>query len=334
MAGSQSKPVYTAYITSGSKKYNVTKALTSLDRSDPNGQIAQRVTITLANAKVGDSWLSGIIKARDRITIYADDGTKNAEVYRGFIWEKSYNASLGDRELKYTCYDNLIYFQESQESLYFSAGKSSKDVVSSICEKWGIKLQYSYDSITHEKLPLWGNLSDIFTDDILEKVRKKKKKKYVILSDLDTMVVRPVGANSTVYRFIGGKNVVATASGWSMDGVITKVVITGKADDNDRKPIEATVTGNTSAYGTLQTIESRSENTSLEDAKLEAQNTIDENGKPKNEYEIKAPDIPWIRKGDKVYISAADIEGYKIVTEVDRSFDLKTASMTLTLEDV
>ena len=116
--------------------------------------------------------------------------------------------------------------------------------------------------------------------------------------------------------------------------MITKVIIVGKADDDDREPIEATVSGNTSTYGTLQKIQSRSENTSLADAKIEAQNTIDENGKPKWEYEISAPDIPWIRKGDKIYVSAGEIAGYRIVTEVDRTSDRQTREMTLTLEDV
>ena len=117
-------------------------------------------------------------------------------------------------------------------------------------------------------------------------------------------------------------------------GVITKVIITGKADDDDREPIEATVSGKTSEYGTVQRIVNRSENTSLADAKIEAQNTIDENGEPKWEYEITAPDIPWIRRGDKIYVEAGDISGYQIVTEIDRTIDNKTREMTLTLEDV
>lgn len=334
MAATQQKPEYTVYIVDGSTKYNVTPAVMVQDRSEPNGQIAQRVVLQLANVKVGDTWLSSLLKARNRVFIYANDGTKEDEVFRGYLWTRARNDSLGENELRYTCYDNLIYFQESEDSLYFSSGKSTKDVMASICDKWGIKLQYSYDSITHAKLPLRGTLTDIFTDDILEPVKKRTKKKYVILSEKDTMVVRPVGSNSTIYHFVAGKNITKTASGWTMDGVITQVVIVGKADDDDREPIEATVSGKTSEYGTLQKIQSRSENTSLADAKIEAKNTVDEYGAPKWEYEITAPDVPWIRKGDKIYVSAGEIVGYRIVTEVDRTIDLKTREMTLTLEDV
>lgn len=334
MASSQINAKYSVFIVSGSTKYNVTKAVMSLDRSDPEGQIAQRVILQLANVKVGDTWLSGLLKARDRVYVYANDGTKEDEVFRGYLWTRSRNDSLSENALRYTCYDNLIYFQESEDSLYFSSGKSTKDIMTTICDKWGIKLQYSYDSITHTKLPLRGYLADIFIEDILEPVKKRTKKKPVILSEKDTMVVKPVGSNSTIYHFTAGKNITRTASGWTMDGVITKVIIVGKADDDDREPIEATVSGKTSDYGTLQKIQSRSENTSLADAKIEAQNTIDENGTPKWEYEIEAPDIPWIRKGDKIYVSAGEINGYRIITEIDRTSDKVTKKMTLRLEDV
>lgn len=334
MTATQQKPVYSVYIVSGTTKYNVTKAVISQDRAEPDGQIAQRVTLLLANVKVDGKWLSSLLKARDRVFIYANDGTQEEEVFRGYLWTRARNDSISEKKIQYTCYDNLIYFQESEDSLYFTSGKSTKDIMSTTCDKWGIKLQYSYDSITHTKLPLRGYLSDIFTSDILDPVKKRTGKKYVILSVQDTMVVRPVGANSTIYHFVAGKNVTQTASGWTMDGVITKVIIVGKADDDDREPIEATVAGKTSEYGTLQKIQRRSEGTTLADAKIEAQKTVDENGEPKWEYEITAPDVPWIRKGDKIYVEAGDISGYRIVTEVDRAIDQKHRDMTLHLEDV
>lgn len=328
-----SNPLYTVYAISGNKTFNLTNAVASIDRSEADGQIAQRVDLQLMNVMAEGNWLSGILQARNRVYVYANDGSKNEEVFRGYLWARGYKSSLSERELNYTCYDNLIYFQESEESLYFSSGKSSKDISASICKNWGVKLEYSYESITNAKLPLRGKLSDIFIEDILEPVRKRTGKKYVMLSDRDTVYIKPAGANKTVYKFLAGKNVISTSSGWTMDGVITKVVIVGKADDNDREPIEATVTGKTSEYGTLQKILSRDENTSLANAKLEAKTTIDENGAPKWEYEITAPDIPWIRKGDKVYVDAGDIVGkFLIVTAADRTSDRKTSKMTLTLE--
>ena len=185
MAASKQNPTYTVYLISGNQKYNVTPALVSIDRTESEKQIAQRVTLQLMNMKVNGTWLSSIFQARNRVYIYANDGSKKEEVFRGFVWSRTYKSSNSDRELKYVCYDNLIYMQESEESLYFSAGQSTSAVFASICKKWEIALKYTYDSITHSKLPLRGNLYDIFTDDLLELVRKRTGNKYVILSEKD-----------------------------------------------------------------------------------------------------------------------------------------------------
>ena len=331
----QKKVVYTVFLVAGDTKYNVTPVMESLDRFDLEGQIAQQVSFHLWNVKVNGSWLSGIVKPRNRVFVYADDGTKNEEVFRGYLWSNKYNSSNRDRLLKLTAYDHLIYTQESEDTLYFSAGMSTKDVVSSICSKWGIPLSYSYSSITHAKLPLRGKIYELLTTDILDSVKKRTGKKYVIRSEKDIMYVKPEGANTTVYQFRAGKNVISTSSGWSMEGVITQVVIVGQEDDEGREPFEAAVTGNTSKYGTLQKVQERDEETTLEDAKLEAQATIDEYGEPKMEYEIIAADIPWIRKGDKVYAHAGDIgDRYLIVKTIDRLYTTKKCQMTLTLAEL
>lgn len=333
MKASSENPIYSVYIVSGTNKYNITPALIALDFSDQKKQMAQSVSIGVMNVKVGGTLLSSLLKVRDRVYIYADDGSRNDEVFRGYIWTRSYRSSLNDRDLTLKCYDNLIYFQESEEAEYFSSGKSTKDVVSSLCSKWGVKLEYSYESITHAKLALRGNLSDIFTTDILDLVKDRTGKKYVILSVKDTMQVKTLGSNTTVYSFKAGQNAIKTASSCTMDGMITKVVILGKADKDDREPVEATVSGKTSEYGTLQKVISRDENTSLADAKKEAQSIIDKDGTPKWEYELTALDIPWVRKGDKVHLNAGDIyNSYLIVTGVERTIENSRKEMTLTME--
>ena len=325
-------PAYTVYVVSGSTKYDITPALMAVDRAEKKKQMAQSVTIQLANAKVGSDWLSSLLNVRARVYVHANDGTQQGEVFRGYIWTRGYKSSTSDRVLQLKCYDNLIYTQESEESMFFASGKATKDVCQSLCDKWGIKLVYSYESIEHTKLVLRGALSDIFTEDVLDKVKDRTGVKYCILSDQDTMYIKPEGSNTTVYHFIAGQNITQMTSECTMDGMVTKVVIVGKADSDDRLPVEATVSGKTSEYGTLQKIISRSENTSLADAKKEAQEIIDEKGTPKWEYQLTAPDIPWIRIGDKVYVKAGDVTGYLIVTGIDRTCDNKKKEMKLTLE--
>lgn len=323
------KTNYSAYIVSGGTKYDVTPVLVGHDRAEDEDQIAQIVNLQLMNIKVGGSLLSDLLKPRSRVYLYANDGSTDVEVFRGYLWTRP---NGDETDLQYKCYDNLIYFQESEDSLYFSSGKKTKDVFSSICDKWGIKMSYSYESITHSKLLLRGKLADIFKADILDLVKDRTGKKYVVLSDKDTMHVKPVGSNTTIYHFTSAGNVTKASTGWTMDGMITKVVIVGKTESSGREPVEATVKGNTDEYGTLQKIIDRKENTSLSDAKLEAKEIIDKNGKPFWEYQIKAADIPWIRKGDKVYVDAGDIsKKYLIVASIERSISNKKQEMSLTL---
>lgn len=329
---SKENPIYTVYLVDGTTKYDLTGTLVSLDFSDEKKQMAQSATISLMNIKVGDIWLSSLVKVRQRVYIYANDGEKSDEVFRGFVWTRGYKSNLTNREIALKCYDNLIYFQESEDSVFFSSGKSSQDVLSSLCKEWGVTLEYSYSSITHSKLALRGTLTDIFMDDILDLVKDRTGKKYVILSSKDVVQVKEVGQNTLVYSLEAGKNAVTTRSECTMDGMVTKVIITGKADDNDREPIEATVNGKTSEYGTLQKVISRDENTSLADAKKEAQGILKDDGSPKWEYEVVAPNIPWIRKGDKIHLSAGDITGDLIVSSISRGISSKNNDMTLTLE--
>ena len=117
-----------------------------------------------------------------------------------------------------------------------------------------------------------------------------------------------------------------------MFGVVTKVVITGKAGDDGRQPVEATLTKNTGKYGTLQKMLSRSENTELSKVKEEADTILKENGAPKTYHAVRAPDIPWVRKGDKVKIKTDGLSGNFIVLSVDRNSSAKNKTMTLELE--
>lgn len=332
MKASLRNPIYTTYVLSGDQKYNISPAVESLDFSDQEKQISHSVRITLLNAKMGSGWLSDILSIRNRVIIYANDGAKNDEVWRGFIWSRPREYGLTERTISLKCYDNLIYFQESEDAEFFASGKSTKTIMSTFCDKWGVKLSYSYESITHSKLALRGNLADIFTADVLDLVKKRTGKKYVIRSEKDVMYVMTVGQNATVYDIKKKENAITAKGEETMDGMTTKIVIYGKANDDDRRPIEATISGNTSQYGTLQKIVNREENTSLADAKKEAQSVIDEDGKPKEEYSVVAIDIPWIRKGDKVNLDVGDLKGAFIVLGIDREISNDAKKMTLTLE--
>lgn len=334
MKASPEFPTYKVYVVAGEKKYNITTAVEGLTFSDQKNQIAQRSNIQLHNQQEGSSRLSDLIPVCSRVVIYANDGSKEEEVFRGFVWARSNKSALDSRSLELKCYDNLIYLQESDDSLYFEPRQwRTYEIFNFICQKWGIKCQFDMAlSIIHGKLVLRGKLADILTTDLLDSVKAQTGRKPIILGIKDELHVKQIGTNSTVYRFLADKNTLSTSSTCTMDGMVTKVIIMAKADSDDRESHEATVKGDTSTYGTIQKIVDRDESMSMADAKKEAQTIIDENGAPKWEYELQAPNNPWIRKGDKIYVNAGDLTGYYIVTGIDRSIDNKKSTMTLSLE--
>lgn len=330
MTASEVNPIYTVWLVSSAGKYDVSSVLNSVDMTESKKQIARSATVSIMNVMVDGTWLSDRIKVRDRIFIYANDGNGRKEVFRGFVWNRNYNSSLLDREITLKCYDNLIYLQESEASEFFASGKSTQDIMSSICSEWGLEMEYNYESITHSKLALRGTLSDIMTSDILDLVKDRTGKQYVILSEKDTLTVKGVGKNSTVYKIESGRNAISVVSKCTMDGVVTKVVILGRADREDRHPVEASLSQNTAEYGTLQKIITRDKDTTIEAAKDEGNNILKEKSMPKWEYEVTAIDIPWLRKGDKIYVNAGDLKArHLIVTDLSRSIDNKGKKIIL-----
>ena len=336
MAASLENPVYTVYVIDGKNKYNITPAVTALDLTWEEKQIAQSADITVANVKTATGKkIHSILDVRKRVFIYANDGAKKAEVFRGWIWTEYPQASMDEDTVTIKCYDNLIYLQESEDSLYFSKGKNTKSVISSICSKWGIKLNFSYATINHPKLVLRGDLSNIILSDILTPVRKRKGIKYVVYSQQDIMYVATAGSNKTIYKVTKANNATEARREKTMDGMITKVKILGSASKKSGKvPVVATVKGDTAKYGTLQSLQNKDKDDSLSEAKKEANATIKAHGKPSTEYTVTATDIPWIKKGDKVYVDAGKISKKNLIVKgIERSISNKSKTMTLTLRN-
>lgn len=334
MAASKENPTYTVYLVVGQNTYNITPVVTDISLSNQEKQLAQSATITALNIKTkSGKTICELVDVRQRIFIYANDGSKSDEVFRGWIWTFYHKTELDSDPITLKCYDNLIYLQESDDSLYFAKGKNTKSVIQSICTRWGIKLNYSYSTITHDKLVLKGSLSNIIVSDILELVQKRRGTRYAITSQKDVMYISTVGQNKTIYQIVRKQNAVETRYDKSMDDMVTKVSILGHADkDSEKVPVVATVKGNTSKYGTLQKLLTSSKDDALSDAKKEAKTMISEKGKPAEEFTVIAADVPWIRKGDKVHVKAGHIGGRDlIVYGIERSISNKKKTMELTL---
>lgn len=325
--GSMEAPEYkAAIVTAAGTRYVITQAVTALSFGSSESEIAQKATISLYNLEYEGHLLAGLFHPRDRVFLYANTGQGDQEVFRGYLWDKQYRSAL-EKSLNWVCYDNLIYLQESEDSFWFSAGQSTSGVVKAICQKWGIPLRYNYASITHGKLPLRGNIADMLLSDLLEPVRKQTGRKYVLRSDKDVLYAEYAGRNETVYTVKSQGNAIHTQSSTTMSGMVTQAVITGKADSEGRSPVEATLSRNTERYGTLQKLFDSPDAGSLADVRKEAEALLAEKSSPAFKASVKAVDIPYLRKGDRVDLSAGDLKGIYLVLAVTHDATSKTMDL-------
>lgn len=318
-------------LNSSGNKYEITGALKELVLDEQENGIAQRVKLTIMQAKHDGKYLTSLINVHDRLYVYANTGSGSKEVFRGYVWKDVYEKS-DTKEITLTAYDRLIYLKETEEYKFYSSGKSTKSIFQDICNAKGIKLKYNHSSIKHGKLVIKGSLADAFDSDLLEEVRKKTGKRGVIRSTQGNLEVFTEGkGNSTIYKLYHGTNgnLLKTKHTVSLDGITTKVTIMGYAKTDTKAPIKATVKGNTSKYGTIQKTIYASESDKLADLKKEANQIIKDDGKPKTEVSAVAVDNPWIRKGDTVYLDDGYKAGYAYVKSIEHDAQNKIMSMEL-----
>ena len=192
---------------------------------------------------------------------------------------------------------------KSEDYFYYKNGLSTKEIMKKICSAWKLKLKYNYGSI------------------------KNKRIKPVQKSIGDMMVY---AKNSRIYKLEEGKNVISVELKLTLDDVVTKIKIYGEEKKNSI-PKLATLSKNTSQYGTIQEIMDKDKKEKLSKVKKTAQKKLKENAKAKHEYTITAISNPRIKRGDTVYIGCgtAGIKGNRVAKNI--THDCVAGTMDITL---
>ena len=336
MKASITNPIYSARLMkSDGMVYYFKDITTDMNVSQPKNELAKKVSVSIINASVSGAKLHNIISLMDKLFVNADTGSGEKEVFRGIVWERSFNNTLDSDEVKIIAYDRLIYFNRSKDNFFAPAGKSTDVVISSIASKWGFSISYRYLNITHAKLTYHNeDIGDIITD-ILNKVKSQTGVDYVIYMDGDTIIIDRVGNNQTAYKIGASDNAISTNYKQSMEDVVTKVLIvkaeTTKNGDKEEETgnylTVASVDKNTEKYGTLQDVIVVSKDEKIAEAKDEANTTLKDNADPKETIDVKAIDIPWVQKGHQIYIESESMQGYYIVKSIEH--DCTEGTMTL-----
>lgn len=314
-------------VTESGKELDITNAAEEIGWEEGESELALRLSFSLFNTEYNGGLLSSMAKPGCTVAVIADWGTGKEEVARAKIVEWDPQFSGSGKTLNIMAYDELINLQGSQDNRYYSAGTGTKSAITAIFKDWSIPLgEYKGPDVSHAKTLFKAEyLSDIILQ-LLDDAKKKGGAACVVRCSKGKVSVLPEGSNATIYHFSEDKNVTVARDMMSIASLVTRVKVVGKEDDDGKQAVEALVDGLTK-YGIRQQIYVRDEDDSLDTAKSAAQDIIDKDGKPEYTRSISAPDVPTVRKGDKVHIQAGTLNGYYIVKAIRHNADTMSMQM-------
>lgn len=317
-----------ALLTDGSS-LDLSNLITGFSWGKSKGEFASKAEMEIAQTKIPKGFIHELLPLCTKLYIYADVGTGWDETFRGSVWDWRYRSALQEQKTSLVVYDKSYYLTKSKDNSYYSAGQTTQAIVEDLCKRWGVALEYGYDSITHEKVRYNSQALADQIENTIQEANKKLGKNSVIYMKKDVLHIRKKGDNETIFCFTSKENAIDTDMRMSMDTLVTKVVICGNSPDDGVAPTLKSKEGDT-RYGVIQEIITKGTNTSLADAEKEAAELLRERGKPEQTIEVNLPDVPILCIGDKIKVSAGNLNTYFIVLGAMHYPDSKR--MTVQLE--
>ena len=311
-------------------QYNVKDFIENLGWEENEKEISLRSSFTVRNDKTSKGYLASILKPGCLVGIFATDGSSlDEEVARGYVETWNSVEKNSGSHLKCTCYDELYKLQKSQDNRYFPSGTGTKSALQGIFDDWEIPQgEYKGPNASHGKMVCNNKyLSDIMLE-LLDDATKRGEEKCMIKAAKGYTSVVPWGSNKTVYVF-RVDNTQSFSQTISTANLITRVKVVGQAADDGKRSVDATLNGETK-YGIRQRIYTRGSDETLSDANSAAQEILDNEGRVEKEMIVQSPDVPFVRKGDLVYIMSGSVSGYYYVKGIRHNAD--AYSMTMELE--
>lgn len=323
---------------SGSK-IDVTNLILSATHEEMQNEMAARLKVSLKNVRREDGWIHQHVYLAKRIVLEATDGNGWREVFRGSIF--SWKPNADDHTIDFTGYDPLYYTMQSEEHYYFTDGVTGANSIQQIASEQGIPIgRIDGPTISLTKKMYNGKIGQTIAKR-LEESEEKGSGIHIVRFTKGQLEIVKEGTNSVVYE-LNDNAVESSSDEHSIENdFVTRVKIYGNESKEARPKVETTVNGKTE-FGVIQKILYKSNFDNLGAATSAANEMIKEKGKPIITRPLVHPDIPWLRKGDKVAVASGTIGGGVtngrqktvdcIIESVSRN--LETGKMTLKLKGV
>lgn len=308
---------------------DVTDITDNLSWEENDGELAMRLSVTLANTTHNGKRISSIAKPNCYIIVTAEVESASDEVARVRITEWEPTRTGESDSIVLSGYDELYDLQKSQDNRYLPEGTGTDTAIKAIFSEWGIPIsRYEGPSNPNAKTTYRNEyLSDIILD-LMNTAVQHGEKECVIRAKKGKVSIEPRGTNDTVYVFTDALNLELSRYRISTVDMVTVVKIVAPESSDGRQKIEAIENGKVQ-YGKRQRILVRDKEDSLATAQAAARKILEDDGKPAETFEVRSPDVPYIRKGDKVKVATRVYEGFAHVLSVQHNATNRAMTMTI-----
>ena len=315
---------YGVVVTDDGQNIEVTDSLSELTWSESQGQLSMKASFTARNND-NDGFLSDKVEPGMIFVVLATLGGKTEEVFRGKIEVWNPVSDADDDVLKCTAYDDLFPLQKSSDCFTVKKNWRASKALKKFFKEWKLRIgRYEGPTIKLKKMIFQNRTVADIINGILNKAYDMGDDKCFMRASDGVIDILPYYDNYDIYFF--NEDVASRIDErQSTENLVTRV----KVMDSKVKKVKKKIDGLTD-YGIRQKILVMQQDQKLKDAKTQAEQIIDEEGKIERKITVKSPDLPFIRKGDVVYIDIKTSVGYFDVVGV--SHDADSYNMTMSLE--
>jgi len=353
----QTKLAYALMLFSPSDGTLVPLTPTMIQWEEQTGQLAVRLTATVANVQIGGAWLHQVIALAAQMVLTADWGDGEVEVFRGQVWQWKFS-DAGVELVEFTAYDSLFNLNRSKDSRMYNPQASPYGAVTlapggtltagailqDISDSWGLNIQGCGLLGTPMAQMVWQitPLSQMVME-LIDRTYWYGGGSFYLRSDHGTISVMVPASNLPIY-LLTGDGVESYSDEQDMQDLVTRVLVIGTAnagsptsgislnpDGNLNKfllNVEASYDGHTE-YGIMQDIITDPGVVLPAGIAQFAKQTIGNRGQPRRIQRFDAPDLPFLRRGDAIAVQIGTLNGIYIVSGIQHDADRRRMQITV-----
>ena len=299
----------------------------ALGWSEGERELSAKITMKLTDGNYNGKHVSELIQPFTPIIIYATVGETSEEVIRGTVTKWGLRETNGEMVLNIEAADEVQALRKNQDEFFFTDGHTSTAILEKILGKWNVPHEIQLQETAHAKKVYKKKYLIDMINDVLKDLKEKGGGVYFVRAKNGVIQIIPRGTNEITYHFDVADTLIRTEESFDVSTIVTRVQVVAKSKEEGHQQILSTVDGKTE-FGTRQIIYERGDKESLEEAETAAKKILEEQGEVKRKTSIESPDIPTLRKGDRIRVHSSTGEGYFFVKSIRHN----AASQKMTME--